>query len=154
MMGTQMRRTDLFTGLAALVVGCMACSGVDPTGARTPPTLDPTTQTFTFEKDVEALRGRGLALGGSLNNAIVLGDDGILNDQELRFPDEFVRHKILDLTGDLSLVGRAVRAHVVAYRAGHDMHLRLARAILQARDSWYLAPWSEEAPSREAPAQA
>ena len=111
-------------------------------------------RTFTFEKDVEALRGRGLALGGSLDNAIVLGDDGILNDQELRFPDEFVRHKILDLTGDLSLVGRAVRAHVVAYRAGHDMHLRLARAILQARDSWYLAPWSEEAPSREAPAQA
>jgi UDP-3-O-[3-hydroxymyristoyl] N-acetylglucosamine deacetylase len=111
-------------------------------------------RTFTFEKDVEALRGRGLALGGSLDNAIVLGDDGILNDQELRFPDEFVRHKILDLTGDLSLVGCAVRAHVVAYRAGHDLHLRLARAILQARDSWYLAPWSEEAPNRGATAQA
>ncbi len=111
-------------------------------------------RTFTFEKDVEALRSRGLALGGSLDNAIVLGEDGILNDQELRFPDEFVRHKILDLTGDLSLVGRAIRAHVVAYRAGHDMHLRLARAILLARDSWYLAPWSEEAPDRGATAQA
>jgi UDP-3-O-[3-hydroxymyristoyl] N-acetylglucosamine deacetylase len=112
-------------------------------------------RTFTFEKDVEALRGRGLALGGSLDNAIVLGGDGILNEQKLRFPDEFVRHKILDLTGDLSLVGRAVRAHVVAYRAGHDMHLRLARAILRARDSWYLAPWSEkEDPNHEASAQA
>ncbi|NIM00797.1 MAG: UDP-3-O-[3-hydroxymyristoyl] N-acetylglucosamine deacetylase [Acidobacteria bacterium] len=111
-------------------------------------------RTFTFERDVEALRGRGLALGGSLDNAIVLGEDGILNEQELRYPDEFVRHKILDLTGDLSLVGRAVRAHVVAYRAGHDLHLRLARAILQARDSWYLAPWSEEAPRRGATAQA
>jgi len=111
-------------------------------------------RTFTFEKEVEALRERGLALGGSLENAIVLGDDSILNEQELRFPDEFVRHKMLDLTGDLSLIGRAVRAHVVAYRAGHDMHLRLARAILQARDSWYLAPWSEEAPNREASAGA
>jgi len=111
-------------------------------------------RTFTFERDVEALRSRGLALGGSLDNAIVLGDDGILNEQELRFSDEFVRHKILDLTGDLSLVGRAVRAHVVAYRAGHDMHLRLARAILQARDSWYLAPWSEQTPSHGASAQA
>lgn len=111
-------------------------------------------RTFTFEKDVAALRARGLALGGSLDNAIVLGDDGILNNQELRFPDEFVRHKILDLTGDLALIGRAVRAHIVAYRAGHDMHLRLARSILQARDSWYLAPWSEESPNREASARA
>jgi UDP-3-O-[3-hydroxymyristoyl] N-acetylglucosamine deacetylase len=111
-------------------------------------------RTFTFEKDVEALRSRGLALGGSLDNAIVLGEDGILNDQALRFPDEFVRHKILDLTGDLALVGRALRAHVIAYRAGHDMHLRLARAVLEARDSWYLAPWSEELPGREASAPA
>jgi UDP-3-O-[3-hydroxymyristoyl] N-acetylglucosamine deacetylase len=111
-------------------------------------------RTFTFEKEVEALRERGLALGGSLENAIVLGSDSILNEQQLRFPDEFVRHKILDLTGDLSLIGRAVRAHVVAYRAGHDMHLRLARAILEARDSWYLAPWSEQTPNREASAGA
>ena len=111
-------------------------------------------RTFAFEKDVEALRGRGLALGGSLDNAIVLGDDAILNGQQLRFADEFVRHKILDLTGDFALIGRAVRAHIVAYRAGHDMHLRLARAILDARDSWYLAPWSEESPNREASARA
>ena len=111
-------------------------------------------RTFTFEKDVEALRSRGLALGGSLENAVVLGDDGIVNEEPLRFEDEFVRHKMLDLAGDLSLVGHPVRAHIVAYRAGHDMHLRLARAILDAHDSWYLAPWSEQRPGREASAQA
>jgi len=103
-------------------------------------------RTFTFERDVEQLRRQGLALGGSLENAVVLGEDGILNDSELRFPDEFVRHKMLDLTGDLSLLGRPLRAHIVAYRAGHDMHGRLARRIWEARASWYLAPWSEEDP--------
>ncbi len=110
-------------------------------------------RTFTFAKDVEALRRRGLALGGSLDNAVVLGDDGILNP-DLRFPDEFVRHKMLDLTGDLSLLGHPVRAHVVAYRAGHDLHARLARVIWNTPDAWYLAPWSEEPPSREYAAHA
>lgn len=106
-------------------------------------------RTFTFERDVEALRDRGLALGGSLDNAIVLGEERVLNSAELRFDDEFVRHKILDLSGDLSLLGYALRAHVVAYRAGHDLHSRLARGIWAAKDSWYLAPWSEEAPGLE-----
>jgi len=110
-------------------------------------------RTFTFAKDVEALRRRGLALGGSLDNAVVLGEDRILNP-DLRFPDEFVRHKMLDLTGDLSLLGHPVRAHVVAYRAGHDLHARLARAIWDTRDAWYLAPWSEPSPNREHAAQA
>ncbi len=100
-------------------------------------------RTFTFEAEVEALRARGLALGGSLENAVVLGPDGILNDS-LRFPDEFVRHKMLDLTGDLSLLGLPLRAHVVAFRAGHDLHGRLARAIRDTPDAWYVAPWSEE----------
>jgi len=98
-------------------------------------------RTFTFEGEVEALRRAGLALGGSLDNALVLADNRILNP-ELRFPDEFVRHKMLDLTGDLSLLGRPLRAHVVAYRAGHDLHTRLARRIRDASDSWYLAPWA------------
>ena len=98
-------------------------------------------RTFTFEHEVEALRRRGLALGGSLDNAVVLGPSGILNTG-LRFPDEFVRHKMLDLTGDLSLLGHPLLGHVVAYRAGHDLHARLAAAISAARDSWYLAPWS------------
>lgn len=104
-------------------------------------------RTFTLEREVDALRARGLALGGSLDNAIVLGEERMLNDGELRFEDEFVRHKILDLTGDLSLLGFALRAHVVAYRAGHDLHSRLARLIWNAKDAWYLAPWSEQAPN-------
>jgi len=98
-------------------------------------------RTFTFEDEVAELRRRGLALGGTLDNALVLGRDRLLNP-ELRFPDEFVRHKILDLTGDLALLGHPLRAHIVAYRAGHDLHTRLARRILEAQDSWYLAPWS------------
>lgn len=100
-------------------------------------------RTFTFEKEVEALRRAGLALGGSLDNAVVVGEHGILNPG-LRFPDEFVRHKMLDLTGDLSLLGRPILGHVVAYRAGHDLHARLARRIADARDGWFLAPWTGE----------
>ena len=110
-------------------------------------------RTFTLEKDVKALRARGLALGGSLENAVVIGDDGILNP-DLRFEDEFVRHKMLDLSGDLSLLAHPLRAHVVAYRAGHDLHARLARRIQEARDSWYLAPWTEESPNLGAAAEA
>ncbi len=100
-------------------------------------------RTFTFEAEVAQLRSRGLALGGSLENAVVLGESGILNG-DLRFPDEFVRHKMLDLTGDLALLGRPLLAHVVAYRAGHDLHARLARSIWSSSDSWYVAPWSGE----------
>ncbi|HXD18547.1 MAG TPA: UDP-3-O-acyl-N-acetylglucosamine deacetylase, partial [Vicinamibacterales bacterium] len=74
-------------------------------------------RTFTFLKDVEMLRQNGLALGGSLENAIVLGETGVLNNA-LRFDDEFVRHKILDAVGDLALVGYPVIGHLVAHRAG------------------------------------
>lgn len=99
-------------------------------------------RTFTFEHEIAALREQGLAKGGSLENAVVVGRAGLLNPP-LRFSDEFVRHKMLDLTGDLSLLGRPLRGHVVAYRAGHDLHARLARAIAYAKDAWYLAPWAE-----------
>ena len=107
-------------------------------------------RTFTFEHEIAALRERGLALGGSLDNAVVIGKAGILNPP-LRFDDEFVRHKMLDLTGDLSLLGRPLRGHVVAYRAGHDLHARLARTIADARDAWYLAPWADAAAESPAP---
>jgi UDP-3-O-[3-hydroxymyristoyl] N-acetylglucosamine deacetylase len=107
-------------------------------------------RTFTFESEVEALRKAGLARGGSLDNAVVIGAEGLLNAGGLRFPDEFVRHKMLDLTGDLSLLGRPLRGHVVAYRAGHDLHGRLARRILERPDCWFLAPWSEEIPEADA----
>ena len=110
-------------------------------------------RTFTFERDVERLRRAGLALGGSLDNAVVVGERGILNS-DLRFPDEFVRHKMLDLTGDLSLLAHPLRAHVVAFRAGHDLHSELARRIWNARDSWYLAPWSDDPPGPHAVAEA
>ena len=99
-------------------------------------------RTFTFEREIQALRARGLAQGGSLDNAVVVGDAGILNPS-LRFPDEFVRHKMLDLTGDLSLLGHPLLGHVVAYRAGHDLHARLARKIAASTESWFLAPWLE-----------
>jgi UDP-3-O-[3-hydroxymyristoyl] N-acetylglucosamine deacetylase len=106
-------------------------------------------RTFTFEHEIAALRQRGLARGGTLENAVVVGKEGILNPP-LRFSDEFVRHKMLDLTGDLSLLGHPLLGHVVAYRAGHDLHARLARAIAAATDRWYLAPWGEAATAESA----
>jgi UDP-3-O-[3-hydroxymyristoyl] N-acetylglucosamine deacetylase len=93
-------------------------------------------RTFGFLKDVEALRQNGLALGGSLENAIVIGDAGVLN--ALRFEDEFVRHKILDVVGDLALVGHPIIGHVVVHRGGHALHTALASQLLQERDAWML----------------
>ncbi len=94
-------------------------------------------RTFTFLKDVEMLRQNGLALGGSLENAIVLGETGVLNNA-LRFDDEFVRHKILDAIGDLALVGYPVVGHLVAHRAGHALHTEFAGKILQETNAWRL----------------
>jgi len=86
-------------------------------------------RTFGFLKDVEMLRKNGLALGGSLENAIVIDSDKILNGH-LRFADEFVRHKILDVIGDLALLGYPILGHVVAYKAGHEIHTSLAKEIV------------------------
>ena len=94
-------------------------------------------RTFGFLKEVEMLRQRGLALGGSLDNAIVLGETGVLNNT-LRFEDEFVRHKILDVIGDLSLVGYPVIGHLVAHRGGHALHTAFAARILEETDAWRL----------------
>src|SRR5258708_6757765 len=91
-------------------------------------------RTFGFLKEVEMLRQRGLALGGSLDNAIVLGETGVLNNA-LRFEDEFVRHKILDVIGDLSLVGYPVIGHLVAHRGGHALHTAFAARILEEVDA-------------------
>jgi UDP-3-O-[3-hydroxymyristoyl] N-acetylglucosamine deacetylase len=93
-------------------------------------------RTFGFLKEVEWMRQQGLALGGSLENAIVIGDTGVLN--ALRFEDEFVRHKILDAVGDLALLGRPVLGHVVAHRAGHALHTTLASQLLTETDAWTL----------------
>lgn len=106
-------------------------------------------RTFTFLKDVEMLRQNGLALGGSLENAIVLGETGVLNNA-LRFDDEFVRHKILDAIGDLALVGYPVIGHLVAHRAGHALHTEFAAKILDEAHAWRLV----EAPADGAAATA
>jgi UDP-3-O-[3-hydroxymyristoyl] N-acetylglucosamine deacetylase len=105
-------------------------------------------RTFVLEREVEGLRRAGLERVGSLENAVVVGDEGILNEA-LRFGDEFVRHKMLDLTGDLALLGRPLRGHVVAFRAGHDMHLLLAQRLLARTDCWYLSHWPAGEPVSE-----
>ncbi len=93
-------------------------------------------RTFGFMKDVEALQARGLALGGSLDNAIVLDDKGIINPDGLRFADEFVRHKTLDALGDLVTLGMPLMGHVVLHKAGHDVMNKLIRKIIDAKDSY------------------
>jgi UDP-3-O-[3-hydroxymyristoyl] N-acetylglucosamine deacetylase/3-hydroxyacyl-[acyl-carrier-protein] dehydratase len=85
-------------------------------------------RTFGFEGEADALRARGLALGASLDNTVVLNEKGILNDG-LRFPDEFLRHKVGDIVGDLALLGRRVDAHVIAERPSHHGNVELARAL-------------------------
>jgi UDP-3-O-[3-hydroxymyristoyl] N-acetylglucosamine deacetylase len=89
-------------------------------------------RTFGFARDVEALRARGLARGGSLHNAVVLDQEGVVSGP-LRFRDEFVRHKILDLIGDLALLGRPIAGHIHARKAGHALHIEFARALAAAQ---------------------
>ncbi|MCP4905447.1 MAG: UDP-3-O-[3-hydroxymyristoyl] N-acetylglucosamine deacetylase [bacterium] len=88
-------------------------------------------RTFGFLHEWEALRSAGLARGGSLENTVVLDDEGVLNEDGLRFPDEFVRHKVVDLIGDLALLGAPLRAHVSVEGGGHALHHRLVRAIAE-----------------------
>jgi UDP-3-O-[3-hydroxymyristoyl] N-acetylglucosamine deacetylase len=87
-------------------------------------------RTFGFLRDVEALKKVGLARGGSLENAIVVDDFSILNPDGLRFPDEFVRHKVLDAMGDVSLFGRPVIGHLEVCKSGHALNHRLVRKVL------------------------
>ncbi len=94
-------------------------------------------RTFTFLKEVEMLRQQGLALGGSLENAVVIGDTGVLNSG-LRFDDEFVRHKILDVIGDMALIGYPVIGHLVAHRGGHALHTAFAAQVREEMDAWTL----------------
>ncbi len=93
-------------------------------------------RTFGFLRDVRMLRSKGLARGGSLDNAIVVGENGIINKGELRFKDEFVRHKILDAIGDISLLGQPLYGHIIANRPGHSLNIKLLRKILSFTDSW------------------
>jgi UDP-3-O-[3-hydroxymyristoyl] N-acetylglucosamine deacetylase len=106
-------------------------------------------RTFGFLKDVEALRSKGLALGGSLENAVVLDHQSILNPEGLRFDDEFVRHKMLDALGDLVTLGMPLMGHLVLYKAGHDVLNRLVRKILESPESYRHVELGTVAPSVE-----
>ena len=100
-------------------------------------------RTFCFERDIEPLRSMGLIRGGSLENAIVLTNDGVMNGP-LRFPDEFGRHKALDLIGDLALAGLPLLARVEAHKAGHALHTQLVSRLLADPSLWTIA--TDEAP--------
>lgn len=86
-------------------------------------------RTFVLQRDVDRLRKEGMILGGSLDNAIVVDEKGVANKEGLRFPDEFVRHKVLDLLGDLTLLGRPLRGHVMAWRSGHQSHIGFIKEL-------------------------
>ena len=103
-------------------------------------------RTFCFERDIHPLRSMGLIRGGSLDNAIVLTSDGVMNGP-LRFPDEFGRHKALDLIGDLALAGLPLLARVEAHKAGHSLHTQLVSRLLADRSAWTVT--TEETPSNE-----
>ena len=93
-------------------------------------------RTFGFIEEIEALTRANLIRGGSLDNAIVLTREGMLNETSLRFPDEFVRHKILDIVGDLALLGMTVLGRVTAVRSGHLLHAALMSSLLKNRAAW------------------
>lgn len=95
-------------------------------------------RTFGFLHEVQALWARGLGKGGTLENTVVLSQDSIVNESGLRFADEFVRHKVLDLIGDFSLLGVSFIGHIVAERSGHALHTRLVQQILQQPEKWVL----------------
>ena len=88
-------------------------------------------RTFCFLREVKMLQDQGLIHGGTLENAVVVGDESILND-DLRYPDEFVRHKVLDLVGDLFLLGRPIKGHIIAVKSGHAMHANFSRKIKES----------------------
>jgi UDP-3-O-[3-hydroxymyristoyl] N-acetylglucosamine deacetylase len=92
--------------------------------------------TFGFLRDIETLRENGLALGGSMENAIVVDDFRVLNEDGLRYQDEFVKHKILDAIGDLYLLGHSLIGAFTGYKSGHALNNRLLKALMTRRDAW------------------
>ncbi|HEX8175000.1 MAG TPA: UDP-3-O-acyl-N-acetylglucosamine deacetylase [Pyrinomonadaceae bacterium] len=100
-------------------------------------------RTFGFTEEVEALRRANLIRGGSLENAIVLTPEGMLNESPLRYPDEFVRHKILDIVGDLALLGMPLLGRVRAERSGHILHAQLMTKLLRTRSAWEIVDMPE-----------
>jgi UDP-3-O-[3-hydroxymyristoyl] N-acetylglucosamine deacetylase len=105
-------------------------------------------RTFGFTRDVEMMRANGLALGGGLDNAIVMDDYKVLNSDGLRYDDEFVKHKILDAMGDLFLIGKPLLASYVAFRSGHAMNNKLLRELLSQPDAYDIVTFDD---ARKAP---
>ena len=95
-------------------------------------------RTFTLRHEIEAMRAAGLARGGSLDNAVVVDDDTVVNPAGLRRPDEFVRHKMLDAVGDLALAGHPIQGAFIGHRSGHGLNNRLLRALMADRQAWRL----------------
>jgi len=101
-------------------------------------------RTFGFTKDVEMMRANGLALGGGLDNAIVMDDYKVLNAGGLRYDDEFVKHKILDAMGDLYILGKPLLASYSAFRSGHALNNKLLRELLNRADAWETVTFENE----------
>ena len=100
-------------------------------------------RTFAFSRDVEAMRSHGLALGGGLDNAIVMDDVKVLNPDGLRYEEEFAKHKILDAIGDLYCIGHPLLASYSAYRSGHGLNNQLLRALLAAPDAYEIVSFED-----------
>ncbi len=102
-------------------------------------------RTFGFLHEVEYLKANGLARGGSLENAVVIDDNGVMNPEGLRFQNEFVRHKVLDSFGDFSLLGSPLLGHIRAFKAGHDLNAKMVRKIKENPDHWTYVEFNEQA---------
>lgn len=103
-------------------------------------------RTFGFLKELAALHANNLALGGSLDNAVVLDEDSVVNEGGLRYPNEFVRHKMLDAVGDLYVIGRALLGKFSAYKSGHALNNALIRAVLSDKDSFEIVTFCDKNP--------
>ena len=101
-------------------------------------------RTFGFMRDLEMLRDRNLVLGGSMDNAIVLDDYRVLNEDGLRYEDEFVKHKVLDAIGDLYLLGHSLIGAYSGYKSGHELNNQLLRQLLRQPESWEEVVYGEE----------
>ncbi|URJ28032.1 UDP-3-O-acyl-N-acetylglucosamine deacetylase [Candidatus Blochmannia vicinus (nom. nud.)] len=100
-------------------------------------------RTFGFMRDIKDLQSRGFALGGSFNSAIIIDDDRVLNEDGLRFDDEFVRHKMLDAIGDLFMCGHNLIGSFIAFKSGHTLNNKLLKTVLSCQESWEIATFSK-----------
>jgi UDP-3-O-[3-hydroxymyristoyl] N-acetylglucosamine deacetylase len=106
-------------------------------------------RTFGFLSDVQNLQANGLAKGGSMDNAVVLGDETVLNKEGLRYKDEFVRHKILDLIGDFLLVGMPIIGHIVAHKSGHALNAQMVSKLTNSPQHWVLVGSPKRVPVKQ-----